>query len=94
MGQVFYGYFQTDGRFVADNTSVSIPVMRRVIVNILDDETVDTNATSRQRTESLLKLFEEAENAENDLSDEEWEEFTNLRSQTDFSREVREWFTP
>ena len=38
------------------------------------------NAVSKQPTEALLKIFEKAKNAESDLSDEEWEEFTNLRS--------------
>ena len=94
MGQVLSGYFQADGRFIPDNTSVSIPVMRKVSINILDDDETDKNIIKQKRTMSFDEFFIEAEKAENDLTNEDWEMFENLRSQTDFSRKVHEWFTP
>ena len=48
----------------------------------------------QQRTETLGKVFAEAQKSNNDLSDEDWTEFANLRSQTNLTREVEKWFTP
>jgi len=44
--------------------------------------------------EFLQNLFAEAEKAEDNLTNEEWAEFANLRSQTNLSRKVEKWFTP
>ena len=48
----------------------------------------------RQRTDRLKKIFAEAQEAESELTDEEWEEFANIRSKSDFDRGVEKWFTP
>ena len=53
MSQTYQGYFLLDGRFVADDQEITIPAMRRVIVNILDDELIETKA------EKQRKAFEE-----------------------------------
>ena len=53
MSQTYQGYFLLDGCFVTDNREVTIPAMRRVIVNVLDDEAVETKA------EKQRKAFEE-----------------------------------
>jgi len=45
MIQAYQGYFQEDGRFIADNLMVKIPINRRVIVNVLDDEAINTETT-------------------------------------------------
>ena len=52
--QTYQGYFQEDGRFVADNNIfITIPIKRRVIVKILEEEVIETKA-QKQR-----KAFEE-----------------------------------
>jgi len=94
MIQTYQGYFQADGRFVADNSLVEVPAMRRAIVNILDDEIVDVNTANRQKRITFEKMFADAEKAESALTEEEWVEFENLRSQTDLTREVGKWSTP
>ena len=54
MAQTYQGYFQEDGRFVADdNIFIALPIKRRVIVMVLDDEVIETKA-KKQR-----KAFEE-----------------------------------
>ena len=53
VAQTYQGYFQEDGRFVADNILITLPIKRRVIVIILDDEIIETKA-QKQR-----KAFEE-----------------------------------
>jgi len=54
MAQTYQGYFQEDGRFVSDNDIlVALPIKRRAIVVIFDDEIKITKA-QKQR-----KAFEE-----------------------------------
>jgi orotate phosphoribosyltransferase len=38
MIQTYQGYFQEDGRFIADNVVVKMPPRKRVIINVLDEE--------------------------------------------------------
>ena len=54
-----------------------------------------TDEVRRQkRTAALKKLFAEAQENENNLTDEDWEEFGEIRAQSDFDRGVEKWFTP
>ena len=39
--QAFQGYFLADGRFVTDSPRVSLPTMRRAIVNILTEDIIE-----------------------------------------------------
>ncbi|MDR2558512.1 MAG: hypothetical protein LBC86_03070 [Oscillospiraceae bacterium] len=86
MIQTYQGYFREDGRFISDSLLIQIPVGRRAIVNVLDDEVVATTVTSKEK--NLKQLFAEAEKAENALTSDEWAEFENLRSQTNLERAV------
>ncbi|MCL2053957.1 MAG: hypothetical protein FWG90_05900 [Oscillospiraceae bacterium] len=86
MIQTYQGYFTESGRFISDSLLVQIPIMRRAIVNILDDEVVSNAVTDKES--SLKKLFSQAEQAESALTEEEWEEFENLRPQIHLSRVV------
>ena len=92
MIQTYEGYFKEDGYFITHNL-VKIPSNRRAIVNILEDEIIDSQIACQQKVERLRKMFEEAGEAENELTDEEWEELENIRSQTNFDRGVEKWFT-
>lgn len=47
----------------------------------------------RQKTEALKRIFIEAQEVENDLTEDEWAELENIRSQSDFNRGVEKWFT-
>lgn len=84
--QTYQGYFQADGRFVSDSLLVQFPLGRRTIINVLDDE-VEANAIINKEN-TFKNLFAEAEKAENNLTNEEWAEFENLRSQTHLGRAV------
>ena len=83
--QTYQGYFEEDGRFISDGLLEKLPTRRRAIVNILDDETIEIK-TSKEDT--LRQIFAEAEKAESNLSDDDWAEFENLRSQTGFDRVI------
>ena len=88
MIQTYQGYFEEDGRFVHDGLFIKLPTRRRAIVNVFDDEI--TNEKAEQTDITLLKRYERiklilatAVVAENDiLTDTDWEEMANLRSQT------------
>ncbi|MCL2578274.1 MAG: hypothetical protein FWE27_09575 [Defluviitaleaceae bacterium] len=61
MLQAYQGHFREEVRFFADNREVTIPINKRVIINILDDEAGNANA------EYLAKLdnaIEEARSGE------------------------------
>jgi len=58
MIQAYQGYFEEDGRFIANNTVVKIPVKRRVIINILDDEVNDAKVDSEKEIEERKAIFE------------------------------------
>ena len=78
-----------NGQFIFPEKTM-IPDAADIIITILDD----SREYDSQRTEKLKKIFEDAQEFENNLSDEEWAEFENLRSQTKLSRGVEKWFTP
>jgi DNA-directed RNA polymerase beta subunit len=84
MIQTYQGYFRNDGYFVADSPSVKLPTMRRVIVNILDDEHVEpAKNTSQQRAARLHKVLQDALAIENDeLTGDDWDELANIRVKT------------
>ena len=91
MIQTYQGYFVEDGRFVPDNLLVKIPIKRRAIVNILDDEVSETDdinavrdrADIRQKIATIKKILIEALSLENNvLTDADWDEMSSLCSQT------------
>jgi len=87
--QTYQGYFLEDGRFVPDGVCVKLPTKRRAIVNILEDEVVDDGDTSQSseslegRIDRIMVILDNAFAAEsNALTDDEWEEMRNIRTQT------------
>ncbi|MDR0999400.1 MAG: hypothetical protein LBL96_01120 [Clostridiales bacterium] len=91
MIQTYQGYFVEDGRFVPDNFLIKIPIKRRAIVNILEDEVPDTNdvgvtqdkADIQQKAAAIKAILEDALKVENSvLSDADWDEMSSLRVQT------------
>lgn len=61
MLQAYQGYFREDVWFYVGNQEIKIPTNKRIIINILDDDTDNTNA------EYLAKLdtaIEEARSGE------------------------------
>jgi len=86
MVQTYQGYFQEDGQFISGNTLVKLPTLRRTIVNILDDEpVVDQDANNdihQQRVDRILNIINQAREVENELTDEDWDELTNIREHT------------
>ena len=89
MIQTYQGYFKEDGRFVPDSLLVKIPVRRRAIVNILEDEMPDASEANRSKTvrqrkkAAIKKILADASAAEKGgLADADWNELSNLRSQT------------
>ena len=87
MIQAYQGYFQEDGRFIPDGPPVKMPTKRRAIVNILDDEILSSEDTSRadthkQKATTIKDIFADALDSEGALTDDEWSEMSNLRSQT------------
>jgi len=81
----YVGYFHADGHFIADNSPVTIPAMRRAIINILDDEVIETT-TKAQRQSAALNMFLVTLNAIDDEPIDE--EFDNIMSRGVSVREV------
>ena len=91
MVKTYKGYFAEDGRFVPDGAMVNLPVRRRAVVNVFDDEVIidnedthDDNKTYLQdRVERIAQILAAAMAAEDDvLTDDDWDDMLNLRSQT------------
>ena len=84
MIQTYQGYFGEDGRFVSDNIVMKIPVGRRTIVNVFDDEVIEfvPKSANQNKLDENKKILAKAAQAENDLTDADWNEFANLRAQS------------
>jgi len=86
MIQTYQGYFQEDGCFIPDGVRVRMPVKRRAIVNILEDEATGRanieESAHQQKVLAIKEILADALKSENDLSDADWEEFAGLRAQT------------
>ena len=89
MIQTYQGYFQEDGRFVPDGVLVKLPIRRRAIVNVFDEEVVCEGETSKSdtalqdRIERIRLIITAALEAEDDvMTDNDWEEMLALRAQT------------
>jgi hypothetical protein len=87
MIQTYQGYFGDDGRFVPDGIVMKIPVGRRAIVNILDDEVVKPKkqTVNQQQAAAVKKFLSDIaaiSDEDNVLTDTDWDEMANLRSQT------------
>jgi len=97
MVQTFQGYLQEDGRFIPDGVSVKVPPRRRAIVNILDEIVEDdTDASQKERdfqdrVDRIDSILAAASDAEDEMTDEEWDEMLNLRARTNagLSRTVK-----
>ena len=59
MLQAYQGHFREEVRFYVDNREITIPINKRIIINILDDDTSNANA------EYLAKLDNAVEEARN-----------------------------
>jgi len=61
--QTYQGYFEEDGRFIADNNIfITIPIKCRVIVKILEDEVIETKAQKQRKAfEEFTKAISQAE---------------------------------
>ena len=86
MVQTYQGYFQEDGQFISGNTLIKLPTLRRTIVNILDDEPVvdqdANNVIHQQRVDRILNIINQAREVESELTDDDWDELTNIRDLT------------
>ena len=89
MIRTYQGYFREDGRFITDGLLVKLPTKRRAIVNILDDDVVEARDTVQQETTNHQKaviikaILDSALAAEASvLSEADWSEMADLRSQT------------
>ena len=80
MIQAYQGYFESDGRFIADSPSVKLPTMRRAVVNIFFNEPIESApALRQQKVARLRKVIQDARAVENDcLSDADWDELANI----------------
>jgi len=56
MVQTYQGYFEDDGRFVPEGVLVKLPIGKRAIVNVFDEDAV--SEPNRQR-QAQRKAFEE-----------------------------------
>jgi len=82
MIQTYQGHFGEDGRFVPEGIVMKIPVGRRAIVNILDDEIVKPNTAHQKKSDDINKILADALQVENSsLTDADWDAMTTLRSQ-------------
>jgi len=70
-----------------------IPDSANIIVTILDEDNKKDDKHIRQ-VKAVKKFLTEVQESKNELTDEEWKEFENLRSKTNLTREVEKWFTP
>jgi len=86
MIQTHQGYFAEDGRFISNGLFVQLPVRKRAIINIIDEEVVEESSADRE--DMFRKLFAEIGKAESELTDEEWAELENARSRTNLGRTV------
>ena len=91
MVQTFKGYFSEDGRFVPDGVLVKLPIRRRAVVNVFDEEVISDNEDAqdditiamRDRAERIRLILAAALSAEDDImTDNDWNEMLYLRSQT------------
>jgi len=70
-----------------------IPDSANIIVTILDEDNKKDDKHIKQ-VKAVKKFLTEVQESKNELTDEEWKEFENLRSKTNLTREVEKWFTP
>jgi hypothetical protein len=83
MTQTFYGYFQEDGRFISDGLLIMMPPRRQAIVNILDEEAVQSKVDCIENMSIIKKVLENALAAEDSvLTDSDWTEMADLRKKT------------
>jgi len=86
MMQAYQGYFLEDGHFMVDNMPIRLPIKRRIIINVLEDEMEDvvTNLgiERRKNIEAVMKAINNAAEAEDELSEDDWNELTNIRAKT------------
>jgi hypothetical protein len=77
MVQTYQGYFLEDGRLMTNGSPIRLPIRRRVIVNILEDEMGETKVQSKaeKQNQSLKQFFAAIDAVEgepitdNDLAD-------------------------
>ena len=88
MIQTYEGYFLEDGSFVPNGIRVKLPTRRRAIVNVFVEEVADdvdmqTTTSLQDRIDRISLILKAASDTENDsMTDDDWDEMLNLRSQT------------
>jgi len=88
MVQTYQCYFIEDGSFIHDGINVKLPTRRRTIVNVLDEEVEENTETSqadnsiKDRVERIEMILAASAEAEDDMTDEEWDEMLLLRPKT------------
>jgi len=91
MVKTYKGYFTEDGRFVPDGAIVKLPVRRRAVVSVFDDEVINDNEVAegdkmnyvQDRVERIAQILAAAMAVEDDfMTDDDWDDMLNLRAQT------------
>ena len=86
MAEAYQGVLQADGRLMVNGSLVKSKAPRRVVFNFLDDtETADVAYADTDRLNKLAvirKAISSAAEAENELTDADWDELTNIRART------------
>jgi len=67
MIKTYEGYFQEDGQFVADSQIIQLPIRRKIIVNILEEDVIEEfNAKQKKQLTAIERLIA----ANNEIDDE------------------------
>lgn len=88
MIQTYQGFFLEDGRFFTGGQPVRLPTKRRVIINILDDETADIPVNTdvhHQQAAAVIKFLSDIaaiRDEDSVMTDVDWDELASIRSRT------------
>ncbi len=87
--RAYQGYFKDDGRFVPNDVLVKIPPLRRVIVNVLEEQADDIEISKQNQSKAFDEFFETMESLNKrgiELLDDEFD--TILSNRVNISREL------
>ena len=82
MVQTYQGYFLEDGRLMSNGSPIRLPIKRRAIVNILEDEIGETKPQTKaeRQNQSLKHLFAAIDAVEGEpITDADLVAFENSR---------------
>ena len=69
--QAYEGYFE-NGQFYATGNIIRIQGRKRAIINILEDEVIETKTKSQKQGEALEKFFADVKEIDDEPLDEEF----------------------